>query len=140
MDRVKLLEKLESCPSEGKQLYASLCLRRYCEAKGISHPAIDALLNHLDSIVSSRSLVEWDSRGALLDLNGRGDPMPDDLKDALSSSDLINEFSNLVDSVVEVGIVDLYGEKTDLPLRFLDRAMSILDRNGISLPDLAVGA
>ncbi|WP_232460098.1 hypothetical protein, partial [Burkholderia ubonensis] len=77
MNRTDLLKKLASCSSEDKQLYASLCLRRYCESKGISHPAIDALLDHLDSMASSRSLAEWDSQGALLDLNGRGDPIPD---------------------------------------------------------------
>ncbi|HGL6716235.1 hypothetical protein NTJ56_02160 [Burkholderia contaminans] len=139
MNRVELLEKLMRCSSVGKQLYASSCLRRYCEFKGVSHTAIDDLLNHLDSIASSRSLAEWDSRGASLDLNGRGDPMPDGLKDMLSSEDL-SEFSNLVDSVVEVGIVDLYGGESDLPLKFLDKTMYILERNGISLPELVIGA
>ena len=36
----------------------------------------------------------------------------------MMSGDDLNEFENLVDSVVEVGIVDLYGEKTNLPLKF----------------------
>ncbi|WP_157654507.1 hypothetical protein [Burkholderia ubonensis] len=139
MNRTDLLKKLASCSSEDKQLYASLCLRRYCESKGISHPAIDALLDHLNSMASSRSLAEWDSQGALLDLNGRGDPIPDGIKDMLSSDDLI-EFSNLVDSVVEVGIIDLYGEKTDLPLRFLDKVMCILERNDIYIPELSRGS
>ncbi|WP_200877999.1 hypothetical protein [Burkholderia paludis] len=84
-------------------------------------------------------MAEWDSRGTLLDLNGRGDPMPDSLKDMLHGEDLC-DFLILVDNVVEVGIVDLYGERTDLPLRFLDEAMCILEGSSISLPDLAVSA
>ncbi|WP_208456085.1 hypothetical protein [Burkholderia ubonensis] len=115
------------------QRYASSCLRRYCEVKGLSHPAVDALLAHLDSIATSRDLAEWERKGALLDLNGRGDPIPADITFALSEEER-SAFAELVESVVEVGIVDLYGAKTDLPLRFLDKAMRILERNGIPLP------
>ncbi len=42
----------------------------------------------------------------------------------------------MVDSVVEVGIVDLYGEKTALPIKFLDKVMQILERNRLPLPRL----
>ncbi|MNH42948.1 hypothetical protein D3C79_1047480 [compost metagenome] len=55
---------------------------------------------------TSSNLSEWDTQGAQLDLNGRGDPIPQNIKSNLSSNDL-DEFSALVDSVVEVGIVDL---------------------------------
>ncbi|MGZ2743517.1 hypothetical protein [Burkholderia stagnalis] len=136
MNRSELLVKLEGCSPEDRQIYASSCLRCYCEFKGISHPAVNELLNHLDSIASRQSVAEWDARGALLDLNGRGDPIPESLKSMLSGEDL-NEFANLVDSVVEVGIVDLYGAKTDMPLRFLDKAMCILEENNIHFPVLS---
>ncbi|RQQ02771.1 hypothetical protein DF107_35275 [Burkholderia stagnalis] len=135
MNRDELLVKLAGCSSEDKQLYASSCLRRYCELMGISHPAISELLDHLDSIASGKSLAEWDAKGALLDLNGRGDPIPVSLRSMMSGDDLI-EFENLVDSVVEVGIVDLYGAKTNLPLKFLDKAMLVLERRGLPLPEL----
>ncbi|EMD9442996.1 hypothetical protein VXE32_007078 [Burkholderia cepacia] len=135
MNRDELLVKLTDCSSEGKQLYASSCLRCYCDLMRISHPAISELLDHLDSIASGKSLAEWDAKGALLDLNGRGDPIPASLGSMMSADDL-NEFENLVDSVVEVGIVDLYGEKTSLPLKFLDKAMLVLERRGFPLPEL----
>jgi hypothetical protein len=136
MNRSELLAELANDSPMSKQLYASSCLRYYCEFKGISHYAITNLLNHLDEISTSHNLAEWDARGALLDLNGRGDPIPESLKSALSSEGL-NEFATLVDSVVEVGIVDLYGAKTDLPLKFLDKVMQILEKNEIPLPLLA---
>jgi hypothetical protein len=136
MNRNELLVKLASCSLESKQLYASSCLRRYCEIKDISHPAVTELLDHLDSILASRNLSVWDARGALLGLNGRGDPIPESLKSALSEEGL-NEFAVLVDSVVEVGIIDLYGASTDLPLKFLDKTMQILEQNKIHLPSIA---
>ncbi|WP_198432455.1 hypothetical protein [Burkholderia ubonensis] len=133
MNGHEILAKLAGHSPAAMQRYASSCLRRYCEVKGLSHPAVDALLAHLDSIATSRDLAEWERKGAWLDLNGRGDPIPADITFALSEAER-SAFAELVESVVEVGIVDLYGAKTDLPLRFLDKAMRILERNGIPLP------
>lgn len=128
--------KLTDFSLEDKRLYASSCLRNYCDLLGISHPAISELLNHLDSITSGQSVADWDEKGALLDLNGRGDPIPESLRSMMSGDDL-SDFENLVDSVVEVGIVDLYGAKTDLPLKFLAKAMLILEKRGVPLPGLS---
>ncbi|WP_198294261.1 hypothetical protein [Burkholderia ubonensis] len=133
MNGHEILAKLAGHSPAAMQRYASSCLRRYCEVKGLSHPAVDALLAHLDSIATSRDLAEWERKGAWLDLNGRGDPIPADITFALSAEER-SAFAELVESVVEVGIVDLYGAKTDLPLRLLDKAMRILERNGIPLP------
>lgn len=69
-------------------------------------------------------------------INGRGDPIPESPNSVPSSGDL-SELARLVDSVIEVGIVDLYDAQTDLPLRFLDKAMQTLERNAIPLPALA---
>ncbi|MFK5668753.1 hypothetical protein ACI2OW_23000 [Pseudomonas shirazica] len=135
MNRAEILATLENKSSKAMQTYASSCLRNYCELKKISHPAITKLLEHLDSMPTTSNLSEWDAQGAQLDLNGRGDPIPQNIKSNLSSNDL-DEFSILVDSVVEVGIVDLYGAQTGLPLILLDKAMQILDQNAISLPAL----
>lgn len=133
MNKAEILATLENKSSKVMQIYASSCLRHYCDFKNISHPAITKLLEHLDSMPTTSNLSEWDAQGAQLDLNGRGDPIPQNIKSNLSSNDL-DEFSALVDSVVEVGIVDLYGAQTVLPLRCLDKAMQILEQNAISLP------
>ncbi|WP_218834743.1 hypothetical protein [Burkholderia ubonensis] len=133
MNGHEILAKLAGHSPVAMQRYASSCLRRYCEVKGLSHPAVDALLDHLDSIETARDLAKWERKGALLELNGRGDPIPAGITSALSEDER-NAFAVLVESVVEVGIVDLYGAKTDLPLRFLDKTMRILAQNGIPLP------
>ncbi|VWB04938.1 hypothetical protein BLA23254_00027 [Burkholderia lata] len=119
----------------GMQVYAASCLRRYCDANGISHAAIDALLAHLDAIASAGSLSEWERKGALLELNGRGDPVPAGVESALPDGEL-QRFMTLVEAVVEVGIVDLYGARTDQPLAFLRKAIAVLEQGGISLPPL----
>lgn len=116
------------------QMYATSCLRQYCKLKKISHPSLTDLLDHLDSISTSSSLSEWNTRGAQLELNGRGDPPPITLKSSLPPVEL-DELCMLVDCVVEVGIIDLYGAKTDLPLRFLGNIIQILERNTIPLPE-----
>ncbi len=61
--------------------------------------------------------------------------MPLELESKLDPDDK-EDFMVLVDSVVEVGIVDLYGAPTDMPFRFLKKAMDILRKNDIPLPPL----
>ncbi|MCL6360956.1 hypothetical protein EXT49_13110 [Pectobacterium polaris] len=117
------------------QRYASACLQAYCHAKLIQHPAIDALIAHLNRYPESGSLVEWERKGALLPLNGRGDEMPQDLTLSISPQD-IEAFSYLVDTTVEVGIVDMYGTPTTLPVEFIGKIAIILSQNHIDLPEL----
>ncbi|MEQ9893051.1 hypothetical protein [Pectobacterium aroidearum] len=117
------------------QRYASACLQAYCHAKLIQHPSIDALLAHLNRYPESGNLVEWERTRALLPLNGRGDDMPRDLAQSIAPQD-IEEFSSLVDSVVEVGIVDMYGTPTTLPVEFVGKITMILSQNDIDLPEL----
>ncbi|MFJ5485453.1 hypothetical protein [Pectobacterium actinidiae] len=116
------------------QRYASACLQAYCHAKLIQHPAIDALIDHLNRYPENGSLVEWERKGALLALNGRGDDMPQDLTLSMSPQD-IEAFSYLVDITVEVGIVDMYGTPTTLPAEFVGKIVSILSQNNIDLPE-----
>jgi len=115
------------------QMYATSCLRQHCKLKKISHPSLTNLMNHLDSISTTSSLSEWNTRGAQLELNGRGDPPPITLKSSLSPVQ-IDELCMLVDCVVEVGIMDLYGTKTDLSLKFLGNIIQILEHNTVPLP------
>ncbi|NTX49337.1 hypothetical protein HT749_38800 [Burkholderia cepacia] len=127
------LARLAGVSPVAMQVYASSCLRRYCDAKGVSHAAIDALLAHLDAVAGARSLPEWERQGALLELNGRGEPVPVAIESALPDGEL-QTFAALVEAVVEVGIVDLYGAGTDLPLVFLRKTIAVLEQSGIPLP------
>lgn len=120
-------------PARDLQLYAALCLEIYCKWKGFSHPSIDQLIKHLNDYPLNNELPAWERRGASLSLNGRGDEIPHDLV-ALISPKSIDEFSAVVESVVEVGLMDMHGAATDLPFMFLNKVVSILRCNNIDLP------
>jgi len=115
------------------QLYASKSLNAYCAAKSIQHVTVDELIAHLNSRPEGRDLAEWERRGALLPLNGRGDDMPQELRQSIPSQD-IDDFCHIVDSAVEVGIVDVYGTPSELPAKFVEKITSILRKNHIDIP------
>ncbi len=127
--------ELTGCSVRDLQLYAAGCLEAYCKGKGLRHPSIDDLLKHLNGYPETDDLPAWDRAGASLVLNGRGDELPHDLI-ALMSPQEIEAFSSIVDSAVEVGIVDLYGGSTELPVIFARKITSMLRRNAIDVPDL----
>ncbi|WP_445659103.1 hypothetical protein [Achromobacter sp. NCFB-sbj8-Ac1-l] len=121
--------------SRMRQRYAASCLRSYCSAKKISHSSLDDLLSHLDSIAVAEDIPEWEAKGARLALNGRGDPPPETLSEKLKDNER-QELIQLVEYVVEVGLVDLYGSTTDAPLTFLEKIVCVLERNHIPLPSI----
>ena len=124
---------LKALSISDKQVYAALCLHRFCKAKGIEHPSIDELVDHLISIKISSSPADWECKGAALALCGRGDPLPESLAELLPE-DVVEDFVHMVEFVVEVGLVDMYGALTTQPMDFLMRCVSILDAHGVERP------
>jgi hypothetical protein len=116
-----------------RQAFAALCLAKFCEVNQIIHNSIKKLISHLMSILVIEDLAEWESKGAYLELSGRGDPLPQSLE-AIVTSSIIDEFTHLVECVVEVGLVDMYGESSELSLKFLIKCIDILKNNNIELP------
>lgn len=127
--------KLFNLPPRDLQLYSSKLLHAYCAAKSIKHVAVDELIAHLNNFPESRDLAAWERKGAVLPLNGRGDDVPQDLSQSIPSQD-IDDFCHVVDSAVEVGIVDAYGAPSELPVRFIEKIASILRKNNIDIPQL----
>ncbi|MET3917154.1 hypothetical protein ABID97_003936 [Variovorax sp. OAS795] len=121
-----------------KQLYGVRCLEAFVQTYEIQHPSVDRLLDHLRSI-GGYSFGRWERAGALLPLNGRGDPAPSDLIEELPE-DLRPDFLRLVDSVVEIGMVDAYAVDSISPLRFLLQAVAILEVHEVPLPALDFGS
>ena len=117
------------------QAYGAACLVKFCSSRGIESPHVSLLVRHLLDLMTSSDLPDWESKGAVLELSGRGDPIPDALLNVIRSSDL-EDFSRLVDSVVEVGLVDMYGAETRQPLRFLNLAREILGGIGLTPPSI----
>lgn len=125
--------KLQYLSIRGKQAYAALCLVQFCAAKRITHVSITQLVEHLLSILVADNLPDWERKGACIELTGRGDPLPVAVKEVVPEH-LRQTFCCLVDSVVEVGIINMYGATNEEPFRFLYQCMNILEKNGVKLP------
>lgn len=135
MDSVNRNSLLMTATTQDLQRYAADCLDRYCQSKNICHPAVDELLSHLRSMGACENLAVWENNGACLALNGRGDDMPQDLHESLTH-ETADTLAKLVGYVVEVGLADMYGAASELPLAFVKRAVSILEEGSIGLPEL----
>ena len=109
------------------QAYGAACLAAFALAKGIRHAGIRELVEHLLGALQAEDLGRWDSQGAALPLSGRGDELPKEIAS-------IPDVAQLVDCVVEIGLIDLYAGDTGAPASFAGEAIDILRRNGIQAP------
>ncbi|WP_455240240.1 hypothetical protein [Variovorax durovernensis] len=117
-----------------KQIYAANCLEVFVRHFKIEDASVETLLAHLKRAGES-DFGKWEREGAILPLNGRGDARPLGLEEKVPM-DIQQDFFKLIDFVVEVGIVDSYGENSMLPLNFLDGAVEILRIHGVLPPKL----
>ncbi|RFA24293.1 hypothetical protein CAI21_22250 [Alkalilimnicola ehrlichii] len=85
------------------------------------------------AVLTTNSLPGWERNGAVLDITGRGDPLPVDVEREIPQ-EYLEVFSLLLESCVEVGIVDMYGDSTEQPRNFLERCLVALERSGIEPP------
>ena len=68
-------------------------------------------------------------------LHGLGDPVPDEVL-AVMPVELREDFGKLVEFVVEIGMYDAYGAKTDAPRKFLMRSICLIEKHGVPPPSL----
>ena len=134
------LNTLNNISWDKKQALAAKCLEKYCENYCIKDDTINELLEHLYSMEKYNScdkyynLATWERNGAMLELPGRGDPLPQQLEQKISK-EKVQEFHLLVDYIVEVGLCNIYGQQDDKPYEYLIKCIKILERNSIKLPD-----
>ena len=128
-----LSKKIKSYSLVDLQKFAARCLESFANQKTITSSHLDRLINHLKSIPSGDSIIAWERQGALLDINGRGDPWPQEFE-AIVPKTVSKQLAELIDSAVEVGICDIYGAKTKEPLRFASKCGEILEREKIKIP------
>jgi len=119
---------------EKKQVLAANCFRKYCEKYNLIDDAIDKLLKHLYSMEKYsneyNNLAIWEENGAVLELAGRGDPLPARLEQKIPKNK-INEFKKILTYTVEVGLCDMYAAPTDEPYKYLIKCIKILEMNSI---------
>jgi len=115
------------------QAYASLCLWKFCNHLNVKHNSINELVRHLISILIANNLPEWEQRGVAIAITGRGDPLPQDVEKIIPVES-VEIFNSLVESCVEVGIVDMYGASTNKPYEFVGHCVMLLKQSGIDIP------
>lgn len=125
--------KLKKMSIAQRQIFAAECFLKFCSEKRIYHKSIDELVDHLFSIESYNNLVEWERKGADLDLQGRGVEIPKQVLEIIPARDL-NSFCELLEYTVELGIVDLYGATTQDSFLFSKKCVSILVKNDSEMP------
>jgi hypothetical protein len=128
-------DERRSISTRGLQAYGAACLVKFCAAKDISSPHVDELIGHLLSLLVGVDLPAWEAAGARLMLAGRGDPLPEQLSTRLPQ-DRIRSFQELVECVVEIGLVDMYGDDSGGPAEFVGRVIAILEAGGIRAPSI----
>ncbi len=115
------------------QAYVGLCLFRFCIAQSVQDERLEALIDHLLSILVAEDLAHWEQKGTQLPLPGRGDPVPPSIVEQVPSEHA-GRFVDLLNSSVEVGIVDMYAKPTDEPAWFTSRCVELLKEADVELP------
>lgn len=122
---------LEELSTRELQAYGALCLATFCGAAGVSHQALAELIVHLVSLLKAAKLPEWEVAGRRLYL--AGDALPSDVVREVPSK-LVADFNALVESAIEIGIVDMYGAPTQMPRRFALQCRDILHKHDYEAP------
>lgn len=117
------------------QAYAAFCLLAFCKGIRVRNVFVDELIIHLLSMLTANNLPDWERKGALIALNGRGDAIPVDVVASIPE-DYRDTFNSLLECCVEVGIVDMYGANTEQPRKLLDKCIGILQSIGLEAPSL----
>ncbi|WP_420552090.1 hypothetical protein [Tenacibaculum aiptasiae] len=115
-----------------KQAIGALAVKLFCDKYFIEDHKITELLNHLLLLLKSSNLMEWEEKGFEIAITGRGDELPNDLINKIPK-ELFKDFYKLIDRVIEIGIVDLYGDDTEFPDKFLISSINILKSHNILL-------
>ena len=124
---------LSNLSTRMKQAWGALCIAIYCNEKGIRHPSIDQLIPQLLALLVAPCLPQWETNLCKLDLHGLGEPLPPDLETLLVPQTR-NEFYELIENTVEIGMSDMWVANTSRPLEHALKCAEILKRNGIDPP------
>lgn len=122
-----------------KQILGAFAVKYFSDNYNIRDKSINELLMHLLNLGIAKDLAKWDEEGLNISITGRGDELPEKLIKKIPEN-IYNDFYELIDLVIEIGIVDLYGDDTDLPFKFLNQSIDILEKHNIrfEIPTLLI--
>lgn len=124
--------KLQHIGNRQKQAVGALALLRFCEEYSIHYKGIKELIDHLFQILISDDLPNWEAEGLKLEIIGRGEPLPKKL-DSILNLKIVEDFYRLIDNVIEIGIIDLYGANTNAPYDYMCKTLDILAKHNINV-------
>ncbi len=115
------------------QVKGAYCLNAFCRHYEIRDVAVEQLIAHLLGIAKTDNLPAWEQAGQLLRLNGRGDPWPSDVDEAVPAR-VRTDFHRLVHDTVEIGLVDFHGANTYRPLECYEACKRLLKKHRVPAP------
>lgn len=122
---------LKSLTIRSMQALGGLIIHQYFKNHNHLTSEIRLLVFYQVSVLVKDNLLEWENMGALLPINGRGDPNPESFENI--DIQLKNIPSRIVDASTEIGLCALYTSDQSEALSFL---RLLLDLTGFfpSLP------
>jgi hypothetical protein len=113
------------------QVIAAIYFRNYCHINNISDPSVDEFVNHMFSVATAKSLPDWEQIGTNLELTGRGDPLPQNLKNNLNEQGA-KMLDKLSQDVRDIGLSQMYAATNmKMVYKYLKNVEKIARKSGI---------
>ncbi len=125
--------------ADGKMLIAFIGVERFCQQQQIHHSELDALINHAwTCLTMGNSSEQWDAWEAGFHrekIDPMDDVYPDDFLQSMPEDSKI-DLENLLNHCVEITAVGWGGEAYERSERHFEKAIAILEKHHIPLPDI----
>lgn len=105
-----------------------VCLRRYCKAQGIQHPAIDEFCKCMSELAVAGDVPKWNEGASKISITGLGDDLPADLV----HKDLINKITCFIREISATPMYSVHNAAETSA--FLERVAGL---TGMSLKDIS---
>jgi len=118
------------------QAIGAVTLELYCKQKNVECSILSDLIRHLKNVLVQRSLSTWEQECIKLEGCCRGDFLPKQVSMLIDNPVTRMQLERLINCVVEIGMVDMYGASTDEPRKAVEFAITIARQNGLALNSL----
>lgn len=133
----RIEEQITALSINERQCLAVVCFQRYCLKKMISHPDIDAFIEHVWKVAQLKDdFIEWSEKFLELAINGQGDTYPEHLKKAIPS-EIIKEFDHFTQCIYEVSATCWFGAESPYSSEMLLDIFEIMNKSKVTIPKLS---
>jgi hypothetical protein len=120
-----------------RQCIALTCLARFCRRHQITHPALQAFIEHAWKIaqLGPQDFASWERGFAALAVTGLGDAWPDEVKSSIPHA-MLGTLTTLVEHVLETSASTWHGENLIASRQQLEAVLRICGEHGVPTPAL----